>query len=787
MAVIETWFEQDLQKPVKVRYIDGNLFSHNGNGNRIGVVVTNNGEAVTLTGTVSGYAVLADGTTVPCTGTRSGNKASILVPAAAYSPGRILISIFLTDGTTVTTLAALSSSVIMARTGNQIDPGSVVTDWTNTINAAMQSVETAAANLGNIVATPYANLTFPVPLGKYTIYNNGLYRCISPIASSEAWTAAHWTNVKLGDEVTELKSAIKPMFSSTIDVEQGYWSIADGAPGNSSNWCRAKNNIPKSVVISVTEISMLLLAFDAKTGNYIGAWNGSTFTNSFNPDTQLYKEFFLSTFSNNYPSYIFKIDFYNSGAALSVESVLSHCTISTEMDMKQNKICNNLVGNVIGVLYPVSLSSGDYLTFSTSDGQPIGYNPDTTKIAFYDANGAFINYYGFTAGLSQRTIGPISQELGNAKYLGIENSPPRVPIMVNKGKNALPYEEYFFTAPETTKKIESLEIISDITKIHRMEHDAVYAVKRHYTVNGSVENAFKALWISDLHKQQKRFNRAVELLNAWGSGYFDIAINTGDTVQYIMSEDLSWYNNQANHSNIPIINTVGNHDAYISLGTLGNKTDVYNNIIAPVASKTTIVQPAMASTNGYNYYYKDINNVIRLVVLDCMFWDNDQLTWFESVLASAKTDSLPVIVCTHAPFDSQYCKLIDSVWNVGFFKRDTVVTSISAAEAVKSFMDNGGTFICWLTGHIHGDEISILPNYGNQLVLCTNTFEDRGTTCVKNEDDTAYNYDCLTFVTVDTTAGLIKLFRIGANIDTSGHMHNGFSWNYNNNELISDY
>ena len=208
MAVIETWFEQDLQKPVKVRYIDGNLFSHNGNGNRIGVIVTNNGDPVTLTGTVSGYAVLADGTTVPCTGSRSGNKASILVPAAAYSPGSILISIFLTDGSTVTTLAALSSSVIMARTGNQIDPGSVVTDWTNTINAAMQSVETAAANLGNIIATPYANLTFPVPLGKYTIYNNGLYRCISPIASSEEWTAAHWTNVKLGDDVAELKNAV---------------------------------------------------------------------------------------------------------------------------------------------------------------------------------------------------------------------------------------------------------------------------------------------------------------------------------------------------------------------------------------------------------------------------------------------------------------------------------------------------------------------------------------------------------------------------------------------------
>lgn len=275
MAVIETWFEQDLQKPVKVRYIDGNLFSHNGNGNRIGVIVTNNGDPVTLTGTVSGYAVLADGTTVPCTGSRSGNKASILVPAAAYSPGSILISIFLTDGTTVTTLAALSSSVIMARTGNQIDPGSVVTDWTNTINAAMQSVETAAANLGNIIATPYANLTFPVPLGKYTIYNNGLYRCISPIASSEEWTAAHWTNVKLGDDVADLKSAFDKVdealitqetittvvtADSGVTWESGYfWGSSSGIMTKSayaSTSCAVYGNVNKGDIFRVTARSV---------------------------------------------------------------------------------------------------------------------------------------------------------------------------------------------------------------------------------------------------------------------------------------------------------------------------------------------------------------------------------------------------------------------------------------------------------------------------------------------------------------------------------------------------
>jgi hypothetical protein len=209
MAVIETWYNQDLQNPVKVHYLNGNLFSHNGNGNRIGVHVFDNGEPVTLAGTVSGYVVTSDGSTVPCTGSRSGNNASILVPPAAYQPGAVFITVFLTDGNTVTTLASVSTSVLVARTENQVSPGSVVTDWTQTINAAMQDVETAAENLGHIVATPYASLTFPVPLGKYTYYNNNLYRCISPIASSESFTPAHWSSaINMGDEVSSLKSAL---------------------------------------------------------------------------------------------------------------------------------------------------------------------------------------------------------------------------------------------------------------------------------------------------------------------------------------------------------------------------------------------------------------------------------------------------------------------------------------------------------------------------------------------------------------------------------------------------
>ena len=262
MAVIETWLHQDLQEPVKVNHLDGNLFSNNGNGNRIGVVLTNNGEALaSISGTVSGYVVTADGSTVPCTGSKSGNRASILIPAAAYQPGSIFITVFVTDGTTVTTIGAVSTTVMRSRTNAQVDPGSAVTDWTQTINAAMQSVETAAANLGGIVAVPYASITFPVPLGKYTYYNNNLYRCITPIASSESFTAAHWTQVRLGDDVSELKSAILLQEVTIPDTTQ---TISFDSSGNVSSIVHkdGSNNTIRSdaftfVTNTITEVRTL--------------------------------------------------------------------------------------------------------------------------------------------------------------------------------------------------------------------------------------------------------------------------------------------------------------------------------------------------------------------------------------------------------------------------------------------------------------------------------------------------------------------------------------------------
>lgn len=58
-----------------------------------------------------------------------------------------------------------------------------------------------------MVASVYsATKTYAV--GDYAYYNGTLYRCTTAITTAEAWTSGHWTAAKIGDDVTELQTAI---------------------------------------------------------------------------------------------------------------------------------------------------------------------------------------------------------------------------------------------------------------------------------------------------------------------------------------------------------------------------------------------------------------------------------------------------------------------------------------------------------------------------------------------------------------------------------------------------
>ena len=112
MAQIETWIDTDLDVLPQVKVLAGKMFSGDSAGNKIGVRVTDDGEPVELSGTVTGKVVTPDGETLTVSGSSSGNRAWIVLPEGCYThKGRLSVAIKITDGGIVTTLGAMEAYV----------------------------------------------------------------------------------------------------------------------------------------------------------------------------------------------------------------------------------------------------------------------------------------------------------------------------------------------------------------------------------------------------------------------------------------------------------------------------------------------------------------------------------------------------------------------------------------------------------------------------------------------------------------------------------------------------
>lgn len=165
MAVIETWYNQVRTQPVQVRYIDGNVFSQDNNGNLIGVnVLEEDWTASTLSGSVSASVIRADGATVAVAGSLSGNQCSVVLPQACYAvPGVLSIVIKLTSGEAVTTVGAVVANVYRSSTDTAVDPGQIIPD----ISALIATIDAAVAS----IPLDYSNLSKSDELNGLKIIN----------------------------------------------------------------------------------------------------------------------------------------------------------------------------------------------------------------------------------------------------------------------------------------------------------------------------------------------------------------------------------------------------------------------------------------------------------------------------------------------------------------------------------------------------------------------------------------------------------------------------------------
>jgi len=152
MAVVENRFVCDLSKPVQAQALKGNVFSLDNLGSRLSVLIYDNGQPATISGSVTANCILPDGSTVNVNGGLTsegdGSKAYVDVPQSCLLiPGILKIAIKCISSSVITTLAAIVANVYMTKTDNVITPSQqIITDWNAEISAAIVTQNAAIAN-----------------------------------------------------------------------------------------------------------------------------------------------------------------------------------------------------------------------------------------------------------------------------------------------------------------------------------------------------------------------------------------------------------------------------------------------------------------------------------------------------------------------------------------------------------------------------------------------------------------------------------------------------------------
>ena len=302
-------------------------------------------------------------------------------------------------------------------------------------------------------------------------------------------------------------------------------------------------------------------------------------------------------------------------------------------------------------------------------------------------------------------------------------------------------------------------------------------------------------WFSDLHGADDNFSRIIQFKNAFPK-YIDDTILTGDIVMAQYPDNISFIEKYNANDTLLVI---GNHDVWRRNQTpVENmpELDVYNKFFKPYIANWNVTQPSNADT-GKCYYYKDYNSKnIRLIVVNCMHDTEDQRTWFTETLATAKERGLHVICSSHYPVDSSVITadenklLTDNTFQAYDARYNIFETSSMSrfcASEVDNFIADGGSFVCWICGHMHSDYFGLCIHHHNQVMIGV---ENAGHHKDGNDSDRitgTKTQDSFNLISFDVSKKFIRIVRIGNDFDRLLRHKKAITYNYNENKIITNY
>lgn len=237
MAQFVNIYDVDLMKPSAPRQLQQMVCEGDAKGNRVGANVYSDGSPVSLGGQCVGKVVRADGTTVPLTGTVSGNQAYVVLDQASCAiEGQIQVAVCWVSGTNITTLVVAYGTVVSTQTGTAVQPSTPIPDLTQLL-AEIDNMRTATAAANAAAEGALANFapafseSAAYTAGQYVTYTDGkLYKFTADHAAG-VWNSAQVQAVTAGGEFGAVQSQIISIFDGStlfeglnqaIDWQAGY-------------------------------------------------------------------------------------------------------------------------------------------------------------------------------------------------------------------------------------------------------------------------------------------------------------------------------------------------------------------------------------------------------------------------------------------------------------------------------------------------------------------------------------------------------------------------------------
>ena len=295
---------------------------------------------------------------------------------------------------------------------------------------------------------------------------------------------------------------------------------------------------------------------------------------------------------------------------------------------------------------------------------------------------------------------------------------------------------------------------------------------------------------SDVHGDEAELNRYAKFLKKYDK-YFDDAICTGDLVAWNAGSGFGHWGRVKGAEKILFVS--GNHDfvkdkPYWDWDDRLTKKEMFDTYYSKFIKNWNVTYE-----EGNTYYYKDYpEKKIRLIGLDCALKDEEneeQLSWFKGALAGAKVRDLSVIVAYHYnPRNAVQIKCNFTDYD-HYDEEGSLDDMTEYNKTVDEFINQGGKFIMWLTGHTHWEQFAYNKDFPKQLYYSIDATSIGFCELYSNMSRImgTRSQDLANAMVVDTTKEELKIIRIGANETSSLVQRNGITINYKTFEVISQF